>query len=61
MNVAGVTDSWNPAEAGHTGVRPGPPRRVREQVRDGLVVIAFSAVASSAAALALLLLTALAG
>jgi len=33
-----------------------PPRRVREEVRDGLTVIAFSAVASSALAVALMLL-----
>jgi hypothetical protein len=40
----------------------GPPaRRVRHQVRDGAVVIAFSAAASSGLALALLLLARLAG
>ena len=33
-----------------------PTRRVRHEVRDGLTVIAFSAVASSALALALMLL-----
>ena len=33
-----------------------PTRRVRHEVRDGLNVIAFSAVASSALALALMLL-----
>ena len=33
-----------------------PTRRVRHEVRDGLAVIAFSAVASSALALALMLL-----
>ena len=36
-------------------------RRVREDVRDGLAVMAFSAMASSALAVALLLLTRLAG
>ncbi|MGZ4436181.1 MAG: hypothetical protein ACXVW6_00990 [Nocardioidaceae bacterium] len=45
-----------------SGQRPGSPaRRVRHQVRDGVVVIAFSAVASSGLALALLLLVRLAG
>jgi hypothetical protein len=38
-----------------------PARRVRHEVRDGIAVIAFSAVASSALALALLLLLRLAG
>jgi hypothetical protein len=41
--------------------RGRPPRRVREEVRDGLAVVAFSAVASSAMAVALVLLTTLAG
>jgi hypothetical protein len=41
---------------------PGQPaRRVRHQVRDGVAVIAFSATASTALAVALLLLTQLAG
>jgi hypothetical protein len=40
--------------------RGRPRRRVREEVFDGLAVVAFSAVASSALAAALLLLTALA-
>ena len=38
-----------------------PPRRVRHQVRDGVVVIAFSAVASTGLALAVLLLVSVAG
>ena len=33
-----------------------PARRVREEVKDGLAVIAFSATASSALAVALMLL-----
>jgi hypothetical protein len=37
-----------------------PPRRVRHEVRDGLAVIAFSAVVSSALAVALTLLVHLA-
>jgi hypothetical protein len=36
-------------------------RRVREEVRDGVAVIAFSAAASSALALALMLLAHLVG
>lgn len=59
MNVAGTTDAMSPM--GQPVDPPATPRRVREEVRDGLVVIAFSAVASTAAALALLLLTSLAG
>ena len=38
-----------------------PARRVRHHVRDGVAVIAFSAAASTALALALLLLVSLAG
>ena len=38
-----------------------PARRVRHEVRDGAVVIAFSAAASSAFAVALLLIVRLAG
>ncbi|HEX2175512.1 MAG TPA: hypothetical protein VHG70_06350 [Nocardioidaceae bacterium] len=41
--------------------RGRPPRRVREDVRDGLAVALFSAAASSLLAAAMLLLTALAG
>lgn len=41
--------------------RGRPQRRVREEVRDGIAVVAFSAVASSALAWAMVLLTALAG
>lgn len=37
-----------------------PTKRVREEVRDGLAVIAFSAAASSALAVALMLLVRLA-
>jgi len=47
----------------HLAVAPParPVRRVRQEVRDGVAVIAFSAVASPAAALTLLLLVRLAG
>jgi hypothetical protein len=38
-----------------------PQRRVRQEVRDGLAVIGFSAVASTGVALALLLLVRFAG
>ena len=38
-----------------------PTRRVRHEVRDGVAVIAFSALASSALAVAVMLLVALAG
>lgn len=38
-----------------------PVRRVREEVRDGIAVVCFSAVASVAFALALMLLVTLAG
>jgi hypothetical protein len=38
-----------------------PVRRVRHEVRDGAVVVAFSAVASTGTALALFLLVRLAG
>ena len=38
-----------------------PPRRVRDEVRDGVAVIAFSAIASSALAVALLLIVRRAG
>lgn len=41
--------------------RGRPPRRVREEVRDGLAVVAFSAVASSVLAVAMVALTTLAG
>jgi hypothetical protein len=37
------------------------PRRVRQHVRDGAAVIAFSATASTAVALAIVLLTRVAG
>ena len=53
---------WDLAAA----VRPAPPRtvpdrRVRHLVRDGVAVVAFSAAASTAVALALLLLVRWAG
>ncbi|MDQ3615893.1 MAG: hypothetical protein M3393_04595 [Actinomycetota bacterium] len=38
-----------------------PMRRVREEVKDGLAVVAFSAVASSALAVALMLAVSLVG
>jgi hypothetical protein len=38
-----------------------PERRVRQEVRDGLAVIGFSAVASTGVALALLVLVRFAG
>lgn len=38
-----------------------PRRRVREEVRDGLAVIAFSALASSGLAVVLMVLVSLAG
>ena len=38
-----------------------PTRRVRQEVRDGVAVVAFSAAASTGLALALLLLLRLAG
>ena len=41
--------------------RGRPPRRVREEVRDGIAVAAFSAVASTALAVVLIALTTLAG
>ena len=45
-----------------SGQLPAPPvRRVRDEVRDGVAVIAFSAVASSAFAVALFLVVRLAG
>jgi hypothetical protein len=40
---------------------PHPSRRVRDDVRDGVAVVAFSAVASTVLAVALLLLVTLAG
>jgi hypothetical protein len=44
-----------------SGQAPGPQvRRVRQEVRDGVAVIAFSAMASSALAVALMLLVRLA-
>ena len=45
-----------------SGQLSGPPvRRVRDEVRDGVAVIAFSAVASSVFAVALFLVVRLAG
>jgi hypothetical protein len=50
------------AGGGATAAPPSRPlRRVRHEVRDGLTVAAFSAAASTGLALALLLLTRLAG
>lgn len=44
-----------------SGQVSGPPiRRVRQEVKDGVAVIAFSALASSALAVALMLLVRLA-
>jgi hypothetical protein len=40
---------------------PSTTRRVRHEIRDGVAVIAFSALASTGVALALLLLVTLAG
>ena len=40
---------------------PVPARRVRHEVRDGVVVVVFSAAASSSLAVALLVLVRLAG
>jgi hypothetical protein len=47
------------ARAGRATGRP--VRRVREEVRDGLVVVAFSATSSTALAVALMLLVRVAG
>jgi hypothetical protein len=45
-----------------SGQLPSPPaRRVRHEVRDGMAVIAFSAVASSGLAAALMLFLTLVG
>jgi hypothetical protein len=41
--------------------RGRPPRRVREEVRDGIAVAAFSAAASTALAVVMITLTTLAG
>jgi len=41
--------------------RGRPPKRVREEVRDGLAVAAFSAAASSVLAVVMVALTTLAG
>jgi hypothetical protein len=47
---------------GSAAPAPGAaPRRVRHEVRDGAVVVAFSAAASTAVALAFMLLVRLAG
>jgi hypothetical protein len=46
----------------YTGLRSGRPvRRVRHEVRDGVTVIAFSALSSTALAGTMLLLVRLAG
>ena len=49
-------DAGRPAPSGTSA----PVRRVRDEVRDGIAVLAFSAAASTAVALALLLLIGLA-
>ena len=41
--------------------QPAPVRRVREEVRDGVAVIAFSAAASTGFALTLMLIVTLVG
>ncbi len=46
-----------PARRQTRAVAPGSPRRVREDVRDGVAVIAFSALMSLVMAMALILLT----
>jgi hypothetical protein len=53
---------WNgpgrqPARRQARAVAPRSPRRVREDVRDGVAVIAFSALMSLVMAMALILLT----
>jgi hypothetical protein len=48
---------WRPARRQTRAVAPRAPRRVREDVRDGVAVIAFSALMSLVMALALILLT----
>lgn len=58
MNTAGATRALPPA-VDAPPVRT-PPRRVREEARDGLAVIAFSAAASIALALLFVVLTAVA-
>ena len=50
-----IPDPVRPPQAG-TRTSSGPTRRVRHEVRDGMAVIAFSAVASTGLALVLLLL-----
>jgi hypothetical protein len=58
----GRTTTRSPLTTHTDGLDRGrPPRRVREEVRDGLAVVVFSAVASSAMAVAMVLLTTLAG
>ena len=49
------------SEHGSAAAAPGGPRRVRHEVRDGAVVVVFSATASTTVALALLLLVRLVG
>ena len=54
MNAAGAAHPASPP------VEEQPPRRVREDARDGLAVIAFSAAVSVALTLLFLVLAALA-
>ena len=46
---------------GSAAAATGTPRRVRHEVRDGAAVVAFSAIASTTVALALLLLARIVG
>ncbi len=48
---------WQPTRRHTRADAPRAPRRVREDVRDGVAVIAFSAVMSLVMAIALMLLT----
>ena len=54
----GIADDPTAADSGACAT---PARRVRHEVRDGVVVVAFSATASTGLALALLLLVRVAG
>lgn len=59
MNAAGATHPQPPAVQDDPSA-PAPSRRVREEAKDGLAVIAFSAATSVVLALLLVALTALA-
>ena len=54
-------DPVRPPAADPRAQSTAPARRVRHQVRDGIVVVAFTAAASTGVALALLLLARVAG